>query len=212
MYKTLLSVLFHSKERYFYLFHEGKVKNKGGNWMSHALIIGGSGMLKETSIWLASKYDYVTVIGRSKEKMNSLINQWKNINPLYLDYHDTNHLKFAIDEQIRKLGQIDLIVAWVHSTAPDALLTIIHSMSKQQNNWDIVHILGSSSNLETIKKNISVPENCTYSQVQLGFVRENNQTRWLTNTEISSGVINAIAQKEENYIVGTIEPWKHRPS
>lgn len=81
--------------------------------MSHALIIGGSGMLKGTSIWLASKYDYVTVIGRSKKKMDSLINQCNNIKPLYLDYHDTNNLKLEIEEQIRKLGHIDLIVAWV---------------------------------------------------------------------------------------------------
>ena len=100
----------------------------------------------------------------------------------------------------------------MHSTAPNALFTIINVVSKQRNNWNLVHILGSSSNLETIKKNISVPENCTYSQVQLGFVRENNQTRWLTNTEISSGVIRAITQKETNYIVGTLEPWEQRPS
>lgn len=188
------------------IFYKVKVKEKGGHSMSHALIIGGSGMLKEASIWFASQYDYVTVIGRSKKKMKFLIDQCKNINPLYLDYHDTNQLKLAIEEQIRKLGNIDLIVAWVHSTAPGALSTIINVVSKQKNNWHLVHILGSRSNLETIKKNISVPENCTYSQVQLGFVRENNQTRWLTNTEISSGVIKAISQKEAKYIVGMIEP------
>jgi len=174
--------------------------------MSHALIIGGSGMLKETSIWVAINYDYVTVIGRSKKKMDSLINQCNNINPLYLDYHNTSNLKLEIEEQIRKLGNVDLIVAWLHSTAPTALPTIINLVTKHPNNWRLVHILGSSSNLETIKKTLSVPENCTYSQVQLGFVRDNNTSRWLTNTEISSGVIRAISQKEVNYIVGTIEP------
>ncbi|WP_158582332.1 hypothetical protein [Rummeliibacillus sp. POC4] len=40
--------------------------------MSHALIIGGSGMLKEASVWLASQYDDVTVIGRRKKKMDFL--------------------------------------------------------------------------------------------------------------------------------------------
>lgn len=194
------------------IFYKEKVKEKGGNSMSHALIIGGNGMLKEASIWLASKYDYVTVIGRSKKKMKFLIDQCKNINPLYLDYHNTNHLKLRIEEQIRKLGDIDLVVAWVHSTAPDTLSTIINMVSKQNNNWNLVHILGSRSNLETIKKNISISENCTYSQVQLGFVRENNKTRWLTNTEISSGVIKAISQKDAKYIVGMIEPWEQRPS
>lgn len=174
--------------------------------MSHALIIGGSGMLKEAAIWLATQYDDVTVIGRSKKKMDFLIDQCKNINPIYIDYHDTNQLKSRIEEQIRKLGDIDLIVAWVHSTAPDALSTIMNVVSKQKSNWNLLHILGSRSNLETIKKNISVPENCTYSQVQLGFVRENDQTRWLTNTEISSGVIKAISQKEAKYIVGMTEP------
>ena len=179
--------------------------------MSHALIIGGSGMLKDASIWLATHFDYVTVIGRSKQKMNSLIKQCPNLYPLYLDYHDTNHLKLEVENQIRKLGHVDIVVAWVHSTAPNALPTIIHLLAKQPNQWSLVHILGSSSNLEAIKKTISVPENCTYTQVQLGFVRENNQSRWLTNSEISSGVIKAISQKEEKYIVGTIEPWELRP-
>ncbi|WP_052129854.1 Rossmann-fold NAD(P)-binding domain-containing protein [Ureibacillus sinduriensis] len=143
------------------------------------------------------------------KKMDSLIKQCNNIKPLYLDYHNTSNLKFEVEEQVRKLGHIDLIVVWVHSTAPNALPTIINLVAKQPNKWSLVHILGSSLNLETIKKNISVPENCNYSHVHLGFVRENNTARWLTNTEISSWVIRAISQKEANYIVGTIEPWEH---
>jgi hypothetical protein len=50
-----------------------------------------------------------------------------------------------------------------------------------------------------------------YSQVILGFVLDGNSSRWLTNDEISAGVIKAIEQPEEISIVGSIEPWERRP-
>ena len=107
-----------------YSFYTYYLENKGGYSMSHVLIIGGSGMLKGTSIWLASKYDYVTVIGRSKKKMESLINQCNNIKPLYLDYHDTRNLKLEIEEQ----EKIDL---------PDEIKKLVEERiaARENKNW-----------------------------------------------------------------------------
>jgi hypothetical protein len=45
----------------------------------------------------------------------------------------------------------------------------------------------------------------------LGFKIEDNSSRWLTNDEISSGVIEAITNDEEEKIVGIVSPWDKRP-
>ncbi|WP_343781482.1 hypothetical protein [Virgibacillus salarius] len=53
-----------------------------------------------------------------------------------------------------------------------------------------------------------MPANCQYRQIQLGFKVVSNYSRWLTNQEISQGVIEGI-QKERNtmlHIVGQVEP------
>lgn len=78
----------------------------------------------------------------------------------------------------------------------------------------IYHVLGSASNLEAIKKSAAVASrpDCDYRQVQLGFVIEDDgRSRWLTNREISDGVIRAIREDRETTVVGTLEPWDRRP-
>lgn len=40
---------------------------------------------------------------------------------------------------------------------------------------------------------------------------ESNRSRWLTNKEISDGVIEAINNKNKIHTVGQIEPWDKRP-
>ncbi|MGE7692574.1 hypothetical protein ACQKNC_00445 [Lysinibacillus sp. NPDC094177] len=42
--------------------------------MKNWLVIGGTGMLKDVSIWLLQQENHVTVIGRQQKKMQSLIN------------------------------------------------------------------------------------------------------------------------------------------
>ena len=40
---------------------------------------------------------------------------------------------------------------------------------------------------------------------------EDETSRWLTNTEISNGVIDGIMNEKDYFIVGKIEPWERRP-
>lgn len=50
-----------------------------------------------------------------------------------------------------------------------------------------------------------------YHQVILGFVRQGNRSRWLTDAEISAGVIAALQSDQRDSIVGIVEPWPLRP-
>ena len=50
-----------------------------------------------------------------------------------------------------------------------------------------------------------------YQAVVLGFVIEGGKSRWLTNAEISAGVLAALESGAPFRIVGTVEPWSAKP-
>ncbi|WP_078382242.1 short-chain dehydrogenase [Sutcliffiella halmapala] len=179
--------------------------------MKHALVIGGTGMLKNTTLWLTEQGYHVSVIARNSNKMKRLMMECNTpnfITPILLDYKNSEELK----EQLMKLqGKIDLVVAWIHSDAPDALGIVTSTLASDQEKWELYHVLGSSANISDIKKNVQVPENCSYHQVQLGFILQGESSRWLTNEEISSGVIAAIESGRAVSVVGVLEPWEKRP-
>ncbi|WP_241535884.1 short-chain dehydrogenase [Indiicoccus explosivorum] len=182
--------------------------------VKHALVIGGSGMLAGTVLWLADEGARVSVVARNEEKMQRMLARSVNterIMPVYADYTNDPELEAALTEQIRKYGPPGLVVAWVHSNAPEALPSVIRLINKTGNPWKLFHVLGSSTDLASIQEGLTVPETCDYHQVQLGFVQEDGISRWLTNEEISDGVIEAIRADERVKTVGTLEPWDERP-
>ncbi|HLR51668.1 MAG TPA: short-chain dehydrogenase [Candidatus Avamphibacillus sp.] len=182
--------------------------------MKHALVVGGTGMLARASLWLLDQGYHVSIIARNPGRMDQLIEQtnFKNqVTPLVVDYKDNNALQKKVHETIAKNGAIDLVVAWIHSTAPAALEIIVKEISVTKDDWELFHVLGSSSNLNEIKREVGVPEGYSYYQIRLGFVIEGNRSRWLTHGEISNGVIEAIQKKNKIFTVGQIDNWEKRP-
>ncbi|GAB2718524.1 short-chain dehydrogenase [Paenibacillus thermoaerophilus] len=180
--------------------------------MKQALVVGGSGMLAKTSLWLAENGYKVSVIGRNQEKLDKLCQQNGRIVPVSVDYRDDDALSKKLERIIRS-GAIEMVVAWIHNdVAPNALQIVIDKISKQGiNKWRLFHVLGSGSNLDKIRSRLEIPAACEYRQVQLGFVLENNRSRWLTNDEIANGVIEAIRTNKNRHLVGTLTPGNKRP-
>ncbi|GEL06437.1 short-chain dehydrogenase [Rummeliibacillus stabekisii] len=183
--------------------------------MTHALIVGGTGMLSNTSLWLVSKGYQVSVIGRDAKRMESLISKSIDsslMTPVLVDYNDETLLTTKLRETIKCNGPIDLVIAWIHSYAESALEVIANEISNQSDRyWQLFHILGSSKNLSEVKGKFSLPHSTRYRQIQLGFILENDQSRWLTNDEISQGVIDSIKSGKSINIIGTVEPWGKLP-
>lgn len=183
--------------------------------MKHALVVGGTGMLSRVSLWLIDNGYHVSIIARSAERMKQLLQETSSnsdVTPLLVDYRNNDELIEKINLTIKQNGDIDIVVAWIHSIAENALQIIANEVSKGKNDWELFHILGSSSNLDEIKKKTAAPASFVYYQVQLGFKSEGTQSRWLTNKEISEGVIEAIQKKKKVLIIGQIEPWENRPN
>lgn len=179
--------------------------------MKHAIVIGGTGMLANVSIWLLENGYHVSVIGRNPEKMRPLLDQNPaQLTPVLVDYTNTKELVEQLHHVQQQNGPIQLVVAWIHSSGTRVVPCLTESLPRFQS-WDLFHVNGSSSSLVDIKAKTAVPPNVAYHQIQLGFKIEGGLSRWLTHEEISEGVIKAIQENKSKHIIGTITPWEKRP-
>ncbi|MEH7307417.1 short-chain dehydrogenase [Neobacillus drentensis] len=180
--------------------------------MKHALVIGGTGMLASVSMWLVNDGFHVSVIGRDPVRMSRLVSKKPSmITPLLVDYRLDEELRKQLKESIKKHGEFNLVVAWVHSTGKNVFKVISDVLPDNAQHSRLFHILGSQANLGAIRDQVQLNENYLYRQVQLGFVMEENASRWLTNEEISAGVIESIKDDKLNHLVGVLEPHDARP-
>jgi NADP-dependent 3-hydroxy acid dehydrogenase YdfG len=168
--------------------------------MTHVLVIGGSGMLAEAVEWLISEGNHVSVVGRTEQKMEKLL-KYESVTPVYVDYHDNALLEEAV-QSAAKQDEIDMVIAWIHSSAEGALHKVMAVVAEHTKKVQIFHVLGSSAHPEAVKNKMMVPQNCEYYQIQLGSVMEKGQHRWLTHEEISNGIIEAVKSQEKMFIVG----------
>lgn len=181
--------------------------------MSHALIIGGTGMLAKATEYLSENYDTVSVICRNGNKINANL---KNINPLILDYTYYKVLSKSLQTAVEEFGNIELVVSWIHATAPLAPNIIADKLNSYNTAFHFFDILGSAyadPSQKTSERETKLKENknLQYRKLILGFRIENGSSRWLTNKEISSGVIEAIKNDKEESIIGAVTPWDKKP-
>lgn len=179
--------------------------------MKHALVIGGTGMLAKASVWLSENGFHVSVIGRNPEKMQRLLDQNPaQLTPVLVDYTDTSELAEQLRSTQHKNGPIQLAVAWVHSTGLRAIPCLLQVLPDDQP-VEFFHVNGSSSDLHAVKAKTAMPSHVLYHQIQLGFKVENGVSRWLTNDEISDGVIKSLLERKPKSVIGTVEPGDKRP-
>lgn len=172
--------------------------------MKHICIIGGTGMLAKVTRWYAENNHIVSVIARNEAKMNRMKDSCsnpENIKAIYLDYRDTAELYTELQNSIQIYGPLTEAVAWLHSDGLHALSTIFELIEENSNVWQVI---GSQANGEKLRKQYQPQKDIQYNFIQLGFVRENDRQRWLTNVEIADGVIHSIKTGLSYSLVGEI--------
>ncbi|MHC4821539.1 MAG: Rossmann-fold NAD(P)-binding domain-containing protein [Planctomycetota bacterium] len=176
--------------------------------MDHALVIGGSGMLAGVTRALGERGP-VTVVARELGALERL--RTATVTPLPMDYTDGDQLHGGLRSAVARHGPVDLCVAWIHSTAPEAPLDVARYVQGRY-----FHVLGSASadptsNVTGSRAAFEALGGVDYHEVILGFVRESGGSRWLTNEEICAGVLEAVDAPAARRVVGTVEPWAERP-
>lgn len=176
-------------------------------------------MLKDASLYFTNHYSRVSVIARTQHSLDALIaakGESGFINPIRVDYFDSHSLKRRIISAIENYGEIETFAGWIHSTAPEAPFIIAEVLNSQKSEVKFYHILGveaadpSGKNSET-HKDFTKYENISYRKIILGFVIEDESSRWLTNAEISNGVIDAVMKNKKECVIGKVRPWEMNP-
>ena len=190
--------------------------------MSHALVIGGTGMLRGVSLHLAGVVDTVSVIARNDQRLETLASQARRlgkpgeVSPIAVDYAKVAELTRAIRDAAAESGPITLAVVWVHASAPKSLAAAAKTLG-ELGPCRLFHILGSTAADPTVEAPEDEPlrrmPNIRYRRIILGFIVEAaGGSRWLSNTEIAAGVNRAIELDEPEAVIGTVRPWSARPS
>ncbi len=179
--------------------------------MTHALVVGGTGMLRPVSLYLAAKYNKVSVVAMS-DRLDSLVSESDKINPIRVDYCNTAVLDSALQAATNEFGRFDIAVIWVHlKKAPEAPYVIAKYVSGRY-----IHLLPSwtadpaKENQKLQKerhKRFEEIKNLNYQEIILGW----QGSRWLHNDEISAGTIYAIEHPKQKQVIGTVEPWSAKP-
>ena len=187
--------------------------------VDHALVIGGTGMLRRATVAIAEHSRKLTVVARtpaSLAALASLLSDCQNdLQQRYaaLDWNQPEKFVLELDRLVKEVGYPTLVLAWLHdmNLGPH----VAAAVSVPEPHCDFFQIIGSSGSshghASALREQVEAVSDIRYFQVILEFKREAGASRWLTNDEISNGVLEAIAKREACHIVGMVSPWEQRP-
>lgn len=183
--------------------------------MRNALILGGTGMLRDLSLKLLEDQFQVFLVARHADALANLQEDAgalaRYLTLAALDYHQYDRLARWVAHVQLMNGPIDRVVAWIHGDNEPVLDVVDREVALyRQSSWDLYHVLGIRAGVEVIVPPRLSP-NCRYHRVILGYVPSMGASRWLTHREIVEGVYGALNHGSEETVVGQIHPYDARP-
>jgi len=180
----------------------------------HALVVGGTGMLAGCVRGLVARGWRVSVLAR---RASAFALREPDVVGWDCNYNDTDAFVATLNRARDGEGPIALAVGWFHTLGPAPMLTTRTGAPAASGRF--FHVLGSAmadpahpERLDQAARAAKDAAFCAYRQVVLGFVTEGTGARWLTNDEISAGVLKAIDEDAPLSTIGVTEPWSARPA
>jgi hypothetical protein len=181
------------------------------------MIIGGTGMLAGASRFIAARADAVSLLARTEASLSLLrrdLPDALDVATHAVDYRSEQAFSEAVLGSVETFGVPDIVLAWMHSEAPAQALAA--QLAAYAQPLSFFHVLGSASasptaSLQQQRRFYDALSGLSYHQIVLGFMVDAHGSRWLSNEEIASGVIDAVQANTICHIVGTVEPWHARP-
>lgn len=183
----------------------------------HALIVGGTGMLRGVVQHERRIFKTVSVLARSKRDLEKLEKRYPGIiRGIAVDYTDETALRSALKDSTDKNGPFDLAVVWLQDAPVSVALCIAECTGTSTKKGKFVHVRGSAAAdpampARSMADAFAARTSVMYQEVILGFVREGTVSRWLDHEEITDGILEAIEKGEPKTIVGTVTLWSERP-
>ncbi len=179
----------------------------------HLLSVGATGMLADAIVSLARRSRRLTSVARTDASLRRLASRIPEPLPhqtLRLDYRD--HATFLKDlrNAIESSEPVETALVWMHGDERDnGVIELAKLLGEGSGNTDFYHVVGSSGrDLATLRKGArrefeAIP-GISYHRIVLGFVEERGRRRWLSDREISEGVVRSMALGSSTTIVGKL--------
>lgn len=185
--------------------------------VDHALVIGGTGMLQRATVAIAERSRKLTAVARTAASLAALARLLADRgSDRYeaLDWNQADEFVFNLQRLVNEVGPPALVLAWLHDMNLGP--RVAAAVSTPNVPCDFFQVIGSSGGsphggAASLRDQVEAVSTVKYFQTILGFEREAGASRWLTDNEISDGVLDAIAKREAYHIVGTVQPWELRP-
>ncbi len=171
-------------------------------------------MLRDASVELAAGSRQFTSVASTEASLDRLDKALHNgptvHHQIQLDWSHSDEFLTQIKEHVSNTCPVDLAVAWVHDDQLTLRLAIALAESKVP--FGFVHIIGSASVnpagiAARLLDDFDPPSNLDYHQVILGAKNTGRRYRWLTDREISDGVLEAINHMKKQFVAGTLDRY-----
>ena len=169
-------------------------------------------MLAGASVALAARSEAMTSVARTRRSLAALdaaiADTVRVHHVLTLDWHEPDRFVGEIERHVATTKPPDLIVAWIHDDG--RALRLAEALATPERPPTFVHVVGSASGdvgavADGVRAGMGAPEIAVrYRQVVLGAHRTAGGMRWLTHDEISTGVLEAIEQGRDRFVVGVV--------
>lgn len=181
--------------------------------MKHILIVGGTGMLREATTHFIEQGHIVSIMSRNESRVEAFRKKYPKkkgrIWPIVQDYSNPIEAVAKVQEAAKMFVRIDLAILWVHATGNAFSEQVKRFLFLHNPDVKVFQILGgTSTNPMTLSKDTwktRYPNG--YREIFLGYHKNGDSVRWLTNREISEGTIDAVEEDRSRSVIGEMESW-----
>lgn len=185
---------------------------------AHALIVGGTGMLRGASIALALRSRHLTSVARTRRSLQALDEALTGMPCAHsthaLDWSEPRAFVAAVAARALAVGPPDLVLAWLHDDCIGPALA--RALASVRGHCEFFQVRASAAADPSLRgeswwRAQDEPAGIAYHQIILGFHVEAGRSRWLRDAEICTGVLAAIDAGRDVSFVGSVAPWSLHP-
>jgi hypothetical protein len=177
-------------------------------------------MLRGAVFALLERCEMVTVVALHAHTLAALRHDAgplaRRLHTVQIDYRTSDAFLTALTNARQMFGDFTLAIGWIRSYAVEARDIVAEVLNAGPFTSRFFDVVGSASSnpllmaQERPGRFAGLPR-VAYRTIILGFVLTPGGSRWLTDEEISNGVLQAVEHDETCAVVGTVEPWTARP-
>ncbi|MEX0840245.1 MAG: hypothetical protein WD034_11995 [Parvibaculum sp.] len=179
------------------------------------LLVGTTGMLKNAAMHGVARAEQAVLVSRNADGFSFGADMLDaKLMRIAQNYEDEPAFLAALEPH----APFDTALTWIHPRAEllraalDALIAPGGLLVEVMGSRSILTGTDGTPSIATLRAEaLACQPDIVYAQVILGFVREGNASRWLTNEEISAAAIAQMEMPLPRRIAGTLEPWDKRP-